>query len=334
MKTISIIIPTYNRANSLELTINSFLKVNYPQNKFEIIIADNNSTDETKQVVDKLIAKNGTSQIQYVFEPRQGVHYARNTASYFAQFEILYFTDDDMIADLEIFNQISNTFNMDHNIGAVTGKVLPKWETAPPVWITKHCNNYLLSLLNPKYDLIIAESLEYLYSCHQAIRKDVFFMAEGFNPEYTKDKYMGDGESGLNKKIMDLGFKFAFNGSSLIYHMIPPTRFTQSYLNKRFENNGRAHAYSFFRVSGSISNLIRQMLIVVILKMPLDLFRSIILAFYKNDISLFRFFLAKCFYWFGFLTFSLNILTDLSFRKFVLKRDWLTNGNEFDNAKI
>jgi glycosyltransferase involved in cell wall biosynthesis len=334
MKTISVIIPTYNRATLLELTINSFLQVDYPQDKIEIIISDNNSSDGTKEVVSRIIEKEGTSRIRYVFEPRQGVHYARNTASFLAKFEILYFTDDDMIADINIFNEINNTFIFDNNIGAVTGKVLPIWEVSPPSWISKHCNNYLLSLLNPKYDFLISESLDYLYSCHQAIRKDVFFKAEGFNPEYTKDKYMGDGESGLNNKIKTLGYKFGYNGKSLIYHMIPSSRFTQSYLNKRFENNGRAHSYGYFKIDGSRKILIKQILLVIILKIPFDFLKSIILPLIKNDVTLFRFLIGKIYYWYGYLNFSLSILTNSKFRCFVLKKDWLTNGSEFDNVKI
>ena len=116
--------------------------------------------------------------------------------------------------------------------------------------------------------------------------------------------------------------------------MIPSTRFTQTYLNKRFENNGRAHAYNFFKIKGSTKILILQLLIVLFIKIPLDLFRSIILPFFKNDFTLFRFFIGKFFYWYGYFAFSLNILFVTNFRNFVLKKNWLTNGDEFDNIKI
>lgn len=48
---VSIIIPTYNRAHSIKYTLDSFLQQNYPEDKFEIIVCDNNSTDNVKEVV-------------------------------------------------------------------------------------------------------------------------------------------------------------------------------------------------------------------------------------------------------------------------------------------
>ena len=76
---ISIIIPTYNRANTLALTLESFVNQNYDKAKYELIIADNNSSDNTKQLTEEW-QENQLCQIKYLFEPRQGVHYARNAA--------------------------------------------------------------------------------------------------------------------------------------------------------------------------------------------------------------------------------------------------------------
>ena len=48
---VSIIIPTYNRAHSIAYTLNSFLAQDYPGENYEIIVCDNNSTDNVKEVV-------------------------------------------------------------------------------------------------------------------------------------------------------------------------------------------------------------------------------------------------------------------------------------------
>lgn len=64
---VSIIIPTYNRSFLLSKTINSFLNINYPSNKYEIIISDNNSDDNTKFIVYGLKKKTNSLNI-YLLE--------------------------------------------------------------------------------------------------------------------------------------------------------------------------------------------------------------------------------------------------------------------------
>ena len=73
---VSIIIPTYNRAHSIAYTLDSFLTQNYPGENYEIIVCDNNSTDNVKEVVLKYVEKYGENRVRYMFEGRQGVHYA------------------------------------------------------------------------------------------------------------------------------------------------------------------------------------------------------------------------------------------------------------------
>ncbi|EKD59253.1 MAG: family glycosyltransferase, partial [uncultured bacterium] len=71
---ISIIIPTYNRSQLLPLTLDSFLAQDYPKDLFEIIVADNNSTDQTREVAASYLCDRSV-YVSYHFEPRQGVHY-------------------------------------------------------------------------------------------------------------------------------------------------------------------------------------------------------------------------------------------------------------------
>lgn len=133
---VSIIIPTYNRANCIKYTIDSFLHQNYPQEDYEIIVCDNNSTDHVKKVVLEYVEKYGEEKIKYIFEGRQGVHYARNTAAKSAKGDILYFTDDDMLADRSLLKELIPIFE-NEKIGLATGRVLPKWDKEPPKWIKK-----------------------------------------------------------------------------------------------------------------------------------------------------------------------------------------------------
>ncbi|MEZ4822199.1 MAG: glycosyltransferase family A protein [Ignavibacteria bacterium] len=129
LRTISIIIPTFNRAKILDITLESCINQTYPKDLFEIIVVDNNSSDNTKQIVEKEFKIRGSCNI---YLKKQGAHIARNTAAKLSESEVLYFTDDDMIADKDSLMNIVKPFDLDYNVAIVGGKVLPKWEFDPP----------------------------------------------------------------------------------------------------------------------------------------------------------------------------------------------------------
>jgi len=84
---LSVIIPSYNSAAFLPEAIESLLRQTYPV--FEIIVVDDGSTDETKEVCDRY------PQVQYIYQSNQGVSVARNTGTSVSQGEYLLFLDSD-----------------------------------------------------------------------------------------------------------------------------------------------------------------------------------------------------------------------------------------------
>ena len=77
MKSVSIVIPTYNRINMLKQCLASFEGLNYPKEYFEIIIVDDGSTDRSyenlKDVINNLLTKYGLSINPMADLLRQGI---------------------------------------------------------------------------------------------------------------------------------------------------------------------------------------------------------------------------------------------------------------------
>src|SRR5690349_9111586 len=73
----SVVITTYNRARSLPGALESLMDQEMDSGRYEIIVVDNNSTDDTRRVIERCMGKRprGTD----LFEPGQGVSYGRNT---------------------------------------------------------------------------------------------------------------------------------------------------------------------------------------------------------------------------------------------------------------
>jgi glycosyltransferase involved in cell wall biosynthesis len=98
---ISIIICTRNRSQRLKGTLASIQQLIYsPGWRWEAVIVDNNSTDETKSVIEAFAATPGLD-VQYVFEGTNGLSHARNAGLQKARGEIVAFTDDDVVLDRE-----------------------------------------------------------------------------------------------------------------------------------------------------------------------------------------------------------------------------------------
>jgi len=319
---ISIIIPTYNRANLLPLTMNSFLSQDYPQDRYEIIVADNNSTDNTREVATRYFG-NSAVIVQYIFEKRQGVHYARNSAAKQASGDILYFTDDDMVADPALLNELVKVFNLFPDVGCATGLILPLFQKEPPAWV-RRClwNGYLSLTERDRPEELIVSKNDLVYSCHQAIRRDVFSKAGGFNPENTAGVWIGDGETGLNIKIKSLGYKFAYTSKSIIHHIIPNSRTTLKYLIKRIGNQGFCDSYTDYRKHRDRSKIIPSML----KRNTIGMLKT--LGFTLAKIALgklsWHFLPANIMYFHKRNIYDLKLYTNENFRKIAEIDDWIT----------
>jgi glycosyltransferase involved in cell wall biosynthesis len=242
---ISVVIPTHNRGESLRTTVKSVLQSSYRRDLLEVVIVDNLSTDHTSKVIAEMSELD--DRVIGIREERQGAHFARNTGALRSRGEILYFTDDDMIADRDMLSNMVTGFVPGARVASVTGRVLPRWETEPPRWILEHCRNSMLSLLELGDGLIVSDRDPGVFSCHQAVVRDAFIRAGGFNPDTNAREFTGDNETGLNIKIAQLGYRFAYVGSAVTHHSIPGSRMTQQYLNSRMWDQGGCDSYTTYR---------------------------------------------------------------------------------------
>ena len=115
---ISVLIPTKNRANSLDKALNSLLNQKYKN--FEVVIVDGFSDDNTFEVVD-LYKKKLTIR---TFQKKGGLIPQMNVAYQNAYGEIVVRTDDDVIFSDGWLNAIAEAFESDNSIGGVTGPTI------------------------------------------------------------------------------------------------------------------------------------------------------------------------------------------------------------------
>ncbi len=116
MQKVSVIIPTFNCAAYLAQTINSVLNQTY--GNYELIIVDDGSKDDTRQLIDSLMKKN-SGKIRYLYQDNQGVSVARNRGMAEAQGEFIAFLDsDDWWAPQKLAKQMS-MFQSDRSLDII-----------------------------------------------------------------------------------------------------------------------------------------------------------------------------------------------------------------------
>ena len=95
-KRVTIVIPTYNRADSLPKVLSKLLLQQEILNDIDIIVVDDGSTDDTKERVKEFVEKFSVN-IHYLYKQNTGASGARNLGIKKAQGEIILFLDSDII---------------------------------------------------------------------------------------------------------------------------------------------------------------------------------------------------------------------------------------------
>lgn len=125
---------TYNRSSVLGMALDSLVTQDAGGLSYEIVIVDNNSTDDTRQVVESYIQRD--SHFRYVFEKRQGLAYGRNAGIAAAQSDFIAFCDDDIVVPPDWVRKLHESLVKFQEADFVGGKVLPLWKTPPAAWLT------------------------------------------------------------------------------------------------------------------------------------------------------------------------------------------------------
>jgi glycosyltransferase involved in cell wall biosynthesis/predicted O-methyltransferase YrrM len=245
----SIIVPTYGRPQYLMDALVSIQKQDFPPEDYEILVIDNSPKREAETAVEKVSA-NGLHSVRYVFEPNIGLHNARHRGAKEAQGEILVFVDDDVIVPPHWLRSLVKPYD-DPQVACTGGKVIAHWEEDPPKLPHDFVSGYLslLDLGNETRELTWPENL---YGCNMSVRKSALYEAGGFNPDAIGNRRLiwlrGDGETGLQRKILALGYKEVYEPTAWLFHRIPPSRLETNYLFWRGFTHGISDSYTSIRL--------------------------------------------------------------------------------------
>jgi glucosyl-dolichyl phosphate glucuronosyltransferase len=131
---VTVVVCTWNRAALLEETLSSLAAMNVPSTiRWEVVVVDNNSTDDTRQVVGR-VARSFPTALWYIFEARQGKSAAMNCGLDAATSPIIAFVDDDVIVDRAWLASLCDMFRDHPDVVYAGGPVDPIWDAPRPSW--------------------------------------------------------------------------------------------------------------------------------------------------------------------------------------------------------
>jgi glucosyl-dolichyl phosphate glucuronosyltransferase len=246
----SIIIPTADRPQLLENTLDSIVENCFPLGPFEVIVVNNGDGE--------LAFGDGAGpkgiEIKVVRERSKGLHFARHAGARHASSEILAYTDDDVECSGSWLEALISPFT-DPDVACVGGPVEAKWQAPVPEWMAEVdlANCGWLSLLDLGEGIFELPEGSLLHGCNMAVRRAALFEAGGFHPDGFPSNQLhlrGDGETGLLRKLRMLDKRILYSSSARIHHVIPPSRMTLDYALERMNRQGISRAFTVSRDSG------------------------------------------------------------------------------------
>jgi len=230
---LNIIIPTYNRAASLKKTLLSLANAALPE-KFtvEVAVVDNNSSDETKAVVEELKPAFQKIKLEYLFEARQGKSYALNTGIERADGDLLSGVDDDVQVAHDWYVELEKIFRARWNeIDFVGGKMLPDWESAPPRWVEPLKDGVIGWRDYGDAEWAYGAETPILTGGHSVFKREVFsevgLLVHGIGPA-GKNLMVCDDDI-VYDKLLAAGMRGVYCPQLVVYHFVPDYRLSKSY---------------------------------------------------------------------------------------------------------
>ena len=234
---LSIVLCTYNRSQLLDAALRALEQQTLDPARIEIIVVDNNSPDDTAAVVSRHAGR--FPQIQYVFEPVQGLPIARNTGLAMARATIIAFTDDDVEVAPEWATAILKAFE-DADVDFIGGKVVPAWgATKRPAWVPDaHYGPLALQDRGDRpFSVGAHDARACLIGANFAVRRSVFDVVGGFSPSFPWGE---DREFQLRAWEKDVRGRYVPDVVAIC--RVPSDRLTKSYQRRWFAQAGRVHA--------------------------------------------------------------------------------------------
>lgn len=209
---VSIIIPVRNVGKIIGQCLESLRNLDYPKERYEVIIADSESNDETGTIVQKYKAV-------LVSTPKRSVCAGRNAGFKVARGEIIAFSDADCVMDK---NWIKNSLKyfQDPKVGAVGGPNITPANDTPFAKAVGFVFDQAIFSAGSIHGRILnkVKEVKSIPGCN------VIYRREALEKVFPIDETIFEAEDYItNHKIRQLGYKLLYTPDTFLWHYRRPT---------------------------------------------------------------------------------------------------------------
>ena len=144
---LSVILCTYNRQKYIYNVLRSIAVNTLPHDQYEIVLVNNNSTDDTAAECRRFSADHPDIAFRYCVETNQGLSYARNRGIRESEGDLLAYVDDDATVNPQYLESYATFFARHPQAVAAGGPILPVYETEEPRWMSHYTRQLITGRL-------------------------------------------------------------------------------------------------------------------------------------------------------------------------------------------
>ena len=218
---VSVVVAVRNGAATIGQCIESLLNDQYPDDRREILVVDNGSTDDTAGIAERY-------PIRLIAEPEPGLSRARNRGIEESRGEIVAFTDADCCVSTRWLGELITGFEAD-DVAAVTGEVVPY---PPTTAVERYSARRKPSTASWQRDL----PEPWFCFGNTAVRRDVFDRVGPFDPDFAG---IGCEDIDFAWRFADAGLRVRRQPRPVVFHR---QRMTSGDLFRQNVRNGRGWA--------------------------------------------------------------------------------------------
>ncbi len=213
-KSLSVIIPTYNRKDVLAKALDGYLAQSSAQLVDELLIVDDGSTDDTESMV-REFSRRSPITIRYLRQANKGPAAARNLGIREARSSIILFTDSDIVPERELVAQHLEW----HRNNPQTGAAVLGYVTWPPEikvtpfmrWYGEEGALFAYRQLRGQREI----DFHFFYTCNLSLKTDFLRACGGFDEDFKSASWE---DTELAYRLHKAGLRLLYNPRAVAFH--------------------------------------------------------------------------------------------------------------------
>lgn len=237
---LSLIIPTYNRAEQLLRALESVVRQTARPGLWECVVVNNNSPDDTLGRFEAFAAQYPALNLRIVTEMQSGVSYARNRGISEAKAGLMAFIDDDERINEDFITAYIDFFDAHPEAVVAGGKIIAEYVTGRPAWMSRFVEMPIANPIDLGDEVRAFPVGRVPGGGNMALRRSAAVTCGGFDPSLGRVGKMlvGGEENDLFERLMRAGQTCWYVPGAVMWHIIPPEKLTEGYFRRLCYNVG------------------------------------------------------------------------------------------------